>query len=51
MYISCMFWKVDKIKCYAVIEFFVKKGLAPMEIHKLMVNVLGDDAPSTNTWF
>ena len=31
IYVPRMFWKVDKIKHHAVIEFFVKNGLVLME--------------------
>ena len=40
---------MENIEHRAVIKFFVKKGLKPMEIHNEMVNVLGDDAPSKTT--
>ena len=36
---------MDKMKHSAMIEFFVKKDLAPMEIHSKMISVLGDTAP------
>lgn len=37
---------MDKLEHRAVIKFFVKKGLKAMEIHREMVQVLGDAAPS-----
>lgn len=38
---------MDKLKYRVVIEFTDEKGVAPMEIHSLMVNVLwGNVVPS-----
>jgi [histone H3]-lysine36 N-dimethyltransferase SETMAR len=42
---------MENIEKRAVIKFFVKKGLKPIEIHNEMVSVLGDDAPSKSMVF
>jgi transposase len=40
---------MDKIEYCAVIKFFVKKGLAPNEIHSKFIKVYGDSSPSFST--
>ena len=40
---------MEKLKNRAVIEYLFKNGLAVQEIHKDMVNVLGESAPSYAT--
>ena len=41
--------KMDKIEYRAVINFFVKEGLTPNEIHLKFINVNGDSSPSFAT--
>jgi transposase len=41
--------KVDKIEYRTVIEFFVKEGLTPNEIHSKFINVNGDSSPLFST--
>ena len=38
--------KMDKIEYRAVINFFVKEGLTPNEIHSKFIRVYGDPSPS-----
>jgi len=40
---------MDKIEYRAVINFFVKEGLTPNEIHLKFINVYGDSSPSFPT--
>jgi len=40
---------MDKIEYRAVINFFVKEGLTPNEIHSKFINVYGDSSPSFST--
>jgi transposase len=40
---------MDKIEYRAVIQFFVKEGLMPNEIHSKFVKVYGDSSPSFST--
>jgi len=41
--------KMDKTEYRAVIKFFVKEGLTPMEIHSRFIKVYGDSSPSFST--
>jgi hypothetical protein len=40
---------MDKTEYRAVIEFFVKEGLMPNEIHSKFIKVYGDCSPSFST--
>jgi histone-lysine N-methyltransferase SETMAR len=40
---------MDKIEYRAVIQFFVKEGLTPNEIHSKFITVYGDSSPSFST--
>jgi hypothetical protein len=41
--------KMDKIEYCTVLNFFVKEGLMPNEIHSMFINVYGDSSPSFST--
>jgi transposase len=40
---------MDQIEYRAVIKFFVKEGLTPIEIHSKFIEVYGDSSPSFST--
>jgi hypothetical protein len=40
---------MDQIEYRAVIKFFVKEGLTPIEIHSKFIKVYGDSSPSFST--
>ena len=41
--------KMDTIVYRAVIKFFAKEGLTPIEIHSKFIKVYGDSSPSFST--
>jgi histone-lysine N-methyltransferase SETMAR len=47
--VSFVSLKIDKIENRAVINFFVKEGLTPNEIHSKFIIVYGDSSPSFST--
>ena len=39
-------WKTDKVSKRAVIQYLLKKGMSGQDIHKDMMETLGEDASS-----